>query len=120
MPKKEHLRKLVKEAIPSTEEGIVNFRALRELLAASIEHQHPAGRAKSNDENDAKTHVHPKIHSALGNNEVKFDHLRDLAEKHFESIFQRFETSLDGLSQQLDRIDERITQLENVDENKNE
>lgn len=115
MPKKEHLRKLIREAIPSTEDGVVNFRALRELLAASIEHQHPDGRSKSTHKHDTnKEHLHSQIIAALAPNEVKLDQLKNLAEKHFESIFERFDNSLEALAHQLDKIEERILQLENV------
>lgn len=36
---KEQLFELIREAIPSTDEGIVNFRALRDALAATIDYQ---------------------------------------------------------------------------------
>lgn len=113
--KKKHIRELIKEAIPSSDEGIINFRALRDVLEASVEH-HTANvdMANSNKMNN-KNNEHQSESQTPGNSgkgSSKRSDMTSFAEQEFEKTFARFEGSLQGLVQKLDTIESRVSQLE--------
>lgn len=115
MSDKEHLRSLVKEAIPSDHEGsVVNFGALRQVLDATIEQPETGGsiKSKSDSHEPAKKKTGTKAGS-FGKNAAPLSDIGHFAEKEFEKIFTNFEGSLKGLVSKLDTIEKRVSQLEN-------
>ena len=125
MPKsKEHLRDLVKEAIPNPDAGVVNFRALRDVLAASIDHPEALGiknssihssaehadDAEADEKDDQK---HPSSKSDTTNNNI-----RELTSK-LDLIVDRFDVFTQDLSEKIQKIDNRVTKLEQINKIEN-
>lgn len=117
---KEKLHDLVKEAIPNPDTGVVNFRALRDVLAATIGNADAFG--IKNDSNSSSSEEHTGTEkSALSkkNHDVK-----ELTEK-LDVIADRLNVFTVDLSQKIDKLDNRVTKLEQItklnkkDENEN-
>lgn len=120
MPKsREHLRDLVKEAIPHPDAGVVNFRALRDVLAASIDHPEALGiknssslssaeHAGDDEANGKDDQNHPSSKTDSTNNNI-----RELTSK-LDLIVDRFDVFTQDLSEKIQKIDNRVTKLEEI------
>lgn len=129
---KEHLRGLVEEAIPKSDVAVVNFQALRDLLAASIGH-HTDGGVKPGDSskmpqnygsdtksNGQKSSERKSLHNSspqtsayVRKSIIKSSNMRNLTDK-FDSILNRFETFSTDLSHQMEKLNNRVKNLENI------
>lgn len=110
MPKKEHIRELIKEAIPSSEEGIVNFRALRDVLEASLGHNSTETLKMDSKKNENQSASQTSGNAKKGSS--KHNDMTGFAEREFEKTFTKFEDALKNLVQKLDTIENRVSKLE--------
>lgn len=135
---KEHLRELVEEAIYKSDATVVNFQALRDLLAASIG-QHTVGGVIPQDSNnppnnygnDTKVNGRPASGRENSKNAlpetaanvrqsiIKNNNMKDLTLK-LDSILNRFNIFSQNLSQKMDKLNDRVKDLEiiNLDKKK--
>lgn len=108
---KEELLTLVQQAIPNPDAGVVNFRVLRDVLAATIQ-RHPGASTQ-------KIHTRTLKSSAVGSlkligvinppSVINDNEMEDLAER-LNSLVIKFE----NLYRKLDKLNERVTNLENL------
>lgn len=115
---KEELRQLVKQAIPNPDAGIVNFRALRDVLAATIDHPSTNGIISSstdapeddcgdtNDSNDKKSGKTTARSSVVGNRNIK-----NVTEK-LDAIVCRFDAFSEDLAARIEKLNNRVSKLE--------
>lgn len=115
MPKsREHLRELVKEAIPNPDAGIVNFRALRDVLAASIDHPEALAikKSSSNSSGEPDDAANSEQKHPSSKTEKKND-IKEITGK-LDLIVDRFDVFTQDLSEKMDKLDKRVKKLEDI------
>lgn len=125
MPRsKEHLRDLVKEAIPNPDAGVVNFRALRDVLAASIDHPEALGIKNNSSDSSAE---HAGDTEADGKDDQKYpsskndttnNNIKEITSK-LDLIVDRFDVFTQDLSEKIQKIDNRVQKLEQTNKTEN-
>lgn len=124
MPKsRECLHAMVKQAIPNPDAGIVNFRALREVLAASIDH--PS--AGSNQEDtSAADNSSKRNDSTISADKATFrtsansnSNIKELHRK-LDSVVERFDVFSEELLNKMDKLNKRVSKIEAIQSVKKE
>lgn len=134
---KEHLRSLMKEAIPDSSLGIVNFRALREVLAATIDHsmadydngsnineaqEHDSGEINEINDDSSNMNVaqehdsgeineQPKPSNSPSNEEIKSIDMMKLNGK-LDEICHRFGEFSSNLLNKMEILSNKVSLLE--------
>lgn len=105
---KEELLTLVQQAIPNPDAGIVNFRVLRDVLAATVDRPLGATGPKSNARGSKSIGGSPKLTTNMSNI-IKINEMDDLMEK-LSSVMNQ----LDAFRRKFDKLNERVTNIENL------
>lgn len=108
------MRELVKEAIPNPDAGVVNFRALRDVLAASIDH--PEALAIKKSSSNSSVEPDDAANSEQKHSSSKTEQKNDIKEitGKLDLIVDRFDVFTHDLSEKMDKLDNRVKKLEGI------